>query len=440
MTNRVTYLGATADSTYYMLVFRPSDRAIRDVVADEWDALDGSGDITAIGDCDIAQIATVGDAGVVQFTFPTLSAGLYGVQIREQAGGSPATDDAIQADGVGLVAWDGTQVLSVDGLALASVCTEGRLSELDITEIPADVLDVYTRLGAPAGASVSADIAAVKTDTGNLASRITGALFSGITSVADWLAAIAGKTPDATTQAEIRARTAGTTYTIADDSNEAIRDRGDAAWTGSPSGAHTLTLTVEDDGGNPLENMWVWLADAAGEVVSPAQRTNALGQIVWSLGNGDYYPNIAANASYTWDQTNYKVTISGASVTSTIVGTAFSAPSPSSAEYCVLYGYLQDGSGNVLASESRAVVVELENDYRNGNVGWEKEPLAADTNASGYFTLQVPRSIYLCSGSEASGSGTGTVKVRVGAKGLVVTGLTVPDAANKDFWDLVRGV
>lgn len=113
--------------------------------------------------------------------------------------------------------------------------------------------DAYARLGAPAGASHAADVAAVKTDTGNLVTRITLALFSGITSLASWLGALAGKTADASTQTEIRATTAGATYTITTDSLEALRDRGDAAWgAGSvPSvadivtGVFTTASTVE---------------------------------------------------------------------------------------------------------------------------------------------------------------------------------------------------
>lgn len=83
--------------------------------------------------------------------------------------------------------------------------------------------------------------AAIKTDTGNLVTRITATLFSGITSLAEWLGLIAGKqTPDATALTEIKATGAGSgTYDATTDSNEAIRDRGDAAWTGG--GAATLT-------------------------------------------------------------------------------------------------------------------------------------------------------------------------------------------------------
>lgn len=96
--------------------------------------------------------------------------------------------------------------------------------------------DAYARLGAPAGASVSADIAAVKTDTGNLVTRITSSLFSGITSLAQWLGAMAGKqTSDATAQTEMRATGAGSgSYTATTDALEALRDRGDSgAWAGA---------------------------------------------------------------------------------------------------------------------------------------------------------------------------------------------------------------
>lgn len=92
--------------------------------------------------------------------------------------------------------------------------------------------NAYTRLGAPAGASVSADVAAVKTDTGNLVTRITSTLFTGITSLAEWLGLMAGKqTGNTTARTEMRATGAGSgTYSETTDSLEAVRDRGDAAW------------------------------------------------------------------------------------------------------------------------------------------------------------------------------------------------------------------
>lgn len=65
-----------------------------------------------------------------------------------------------------------------------------------------------------------------------LLSRIPSALFSGITSLAQWLGLIAGKqTGNSTARTELRATGAGSgTFDETADSQEAIRDRGDAAW------------------------------------------------------------------------------------------------------------------------------------------------------------------------------------------------------------------
>ena len=65
-----------------------------------------------------------------------------------------------------------------------------------------------------------------------LLTRIPAALFAGITSLAQWLGMIAGKqTGNTTARTEIRATGAGGgTYDETTDSQEATRDRGDAAW------------------------------------------------------------------------------------------------------------------------------------------------------------------------------------------------------------------
>lgn len=67
---------------------------------------------------------------------------------------------------------------------------------------------------------------------------IPATLFAGITSIGQWLGLIAGKqAADATALAEIKATGAGSgTYDEARESQEAIRDRGDAAWTTGGSG------------------------------------------------------------------------------------------------------------------------------------------------------------------------------------------------------------
>ncbi len=93
-----------------------------------------------------------------------------------------------------------TDMRGTNNAALATVATEARLAELDAANIPADV------------------------DT--LKARITATLFAGITALAEWLGAIAGKqSANATARTEIRATGAGSgTYDETTDSLEAIRD------------------------------------------------------------------------------------------------------------------------------------------------------------------------------------------------------------------------
>lgn len=69
----------------------------------------------------------------------------------------------------------------------------------------------------------SVDAADDKLDT--LLTRITSNLFSGITSVGNWLGAIAGKTADTATRAEINATTAGANYNETTASLEALEAR-----------------------------------------------------------------------------------------------------------------------------------------------------------------------------------------------------------------------
>ena len=100
------------------------------------------------------------------------------------------------------------------------------------------------------GLATSAALATVDGNVDTLVARITSTLFSGITSMASWLGALAGKSADASTLAEIQSTTAGATFANSTDSLEAIRDRGDAAWApgeaGSGDASQSTLLAVQD--------------------------------------------------------------------------------------------------------------------------------------------------------------------------------------------------
>lgn len=104
---------------------------------------------------------------------------------------------------------------------------------------------------------------------------------------------------------------AGATFTTGTDSLEAIRNRGDAAWTtgsggGSGSGANVVTVTV-DDGSTGLQNATVSIWD--GSTLLGRSTTNASGVTTLSIDDGTF--TIAATkGGYT--HTPEEIVVSGA--------------------------------------------------------------------------------------------------------------------------------
>lgn len=160
--------------------------------------------------------------------------------------------------------------------------------------------DIATRLAtagytAPDNASAVAAAASAAT----AASEATGAntkagaiqtIFAGITTLAQWLGLIAGKqVGNSTARTEIRATGAGSgTYDETTDSTQALRDRGDAAWTtGAGGGGGTTTIVIGPVAATVND---VAIAGSTGGVIHPlsmfkAQRATIV--FVITDGNGD---------------------------------------------------------------------------------------------------------------------------------------------------------
>ena len=200
------------------------------------------------------------------------------------------------------VAAFGANTTAPDNSTIGSIYSVIQLTDADVATLLTRIVgtlasgthnpqsgDAFARLGVPAGASVSADIASVKTDTGNLVTRITSTLFSGITSLKNWLGALAGKTADTSTRAEINATTAGASYNETTDSLQALRDRGDVAWitgsSGAGTGARTITVTVTDNLATPLQNATVRFTEGANTFVAS---TNSSGVKEFNLDDATY--------------------------------------------------------------------------------------------------------------------------------------------------------
>jgi hypothetical protein len=125
--------------------------------------------------------------------------------------------------------------VAAGGITAASIATDA----IDSDALAASAItEIQSGLATSASiTSVDGKIDIIDTNVDTLLDRITSTLFSGITYMSRWLGAIAGKTADTSTRTEINATTAGATYNETTDSQEAIRDRGDAAWTTGAGGA-----------------------------------------------------------------------------------------------------------------------------------------------------------------------------------------------------------
>ncbi len=145
----------------------------------------------------------------------------------------------------------------------------------DVIDAAALAADAVTEI--QAGLATSSAVAAVQSDVTTLLGRITATLFSGITYLSRWLGALAGKTADASTQTEIRATTAGATYTITTDSLEAIRDNSGGGG-GSGDASQTTLLEVQDT----VESI---AASLSGTTVSVSSRVSTAGEIILWAGD-----------------------------------------------------------------------------------------------------------------------------------------------------------
>jgi len=87
----------------------------------------------------------------------------------------------------------------------------------------------------------------------------------------------------------------GSTFDSSTDSLEAIRDRGDSAWTtgGAGTGLYVVTITVEDSSGNALQGAKVTVS---GTTLSSTSGSN--GQVVFNLDAGSYTLVVAPPAGY----------------------------------------------------------------------------------------------------------------------------------------------
>lgn len=240
-------------STTTLITVAPTGRTIAKAFTRGTDALAANGNATSL---------TYGSTNVNLLTivWTDLANGDYDFVLSNVAGSKSV--DVLRVSGATAILLgerttaelDPASVTAVQsGLATASaLATTHALLQLTDTDVaaiearlpsdPADQSAVEAAI--TAATSPLATSSALSTAAGNI-TTILGK-FTGITLLARWLGALAGKTADTTTRAEINATTAGAGYNETTDSQEAIRDRGDSAWiTGGGGGGTTTIVTLQ---------------------------------------------------------------------------------------------------------------------------------------------------------------------------------------------------
>ncbi len=245
------------------------------------------GSVTAMVTSNAIQIS--GDASAAN----KLEALLDGTGISQDVNLTMKSLTIANAGGTAIAVAGNTDALSITGNVLMDIIGSLSGSVGSVTGHTPQTGDSFALLGSPA-VSVSADIAAVKADTGNLISRLGAWAGSGVNTVLGAFKAIASKVASAPSDI-------GGTFAPASHSLEAQRERGDAAWiTGDLTvtplsstvsagqvsdtkitcyqyqafGPYVLTITDSDDAAVDL---------SASDLVFRVYRQGKPGTVLWSL-------------------------------------------------------------------------------------------------------------------------------------------------------------
>lgn len=288
-----------------------------------------------------------------------------------------------------------TQGVVVEGRYKSAATAEA--PSLNILEVePLQTGDSYARVGAPAGASVSADIAATKVLlpvalVGGRMDASVGAMAAGVVTAA----AIATNAIDADAMAA-----------------DAVAEI-TAASGGAGSGSELLTVTMLTSLGAAVQGAAVYAHNASGALVGSGT-TNASGVAVLNPGTG-VITVTGYMAGYTIPSASATVS-EGVNQTASLTATAANAPASANPTLCVLYCTLRGVNGVVASGVAGAVQVqsipaEVSSAYLSNAA------LSATSGADGVISWSVPRGAL----------------VFVSVPGYLSLQLTVPSSASVDL-------
>jgi len=215
-------------------------------------------------------------------------------------------------------------------------------------------------------------------------------------------------------------QTANGGYDRETDSLEALRDRGDTAWTtgGSGTGTNTVTLTFVDTNGDAVADTKITIK---GTGISGTTNTN--GVVVFYLDDGTY--TVINPDTGTHEGEENDIVVSG-DTSETITITANTVASPANPNYCRVFCYAIEPDGDIPSSGSLEITGIHSPATSGSGAGTLTIVMGDDStelDASGYAHLDILRGAVVDLALYTNGRETPITKRRV----------TVPDASTANW-------
>jgi len=197
------------------------------------------------------------------------------------------------------------------------------------------------------------------------------------------------------------------------------------------TGSYTVTLQLYETGTTtPISNVAVSVKNSDQSVLMGSVTTDSNGQATFARNNGTY-KLLCEKSGFTFT-TPETLTVSSGSVSQTIYGTEWSAPTAPTAYTCIVYGWVKDVDNTALSSKTVSAKIANKPVYYTGGTGYSAIQSASDTtDGNGYFELTLTRSRYMTAVSGESGK----YQLAIAEAGIVWT-IEVPDAASVAFTEI----
>jgi len=182
-----------------------------------------------------------------------------------------------------------------------------------------------------------------------------------------------------------------------------------------PLGTSMVTISVEDQDADPVENVEISIQNETQTVIFGVVKTLQSGSVIFGLNPGTYQL-VPFKKLHDFSGTPYELVVSGATTTDTIVAQRNLIRSPSSPNKCVLWGYTVNASGDPIKnSEVHAYPLDI---VSSDNDVIDNKRRSTRSNNSGFFQIELTQ--------------TQRVRIEIPASSLSKT-FAVPAVTNKEL-------